>query len=160
MDFELPQEPEFHMGGGGLYGTAADYIRFTRMFLNDGTLDGARVLAPATVRLMAENQIGEIDVCLLETAIAPFSNDAEFFPGMRKKWGLGFMINTEAAPGGGRTAGSLAWAGLGNTYFWIDPASGVSGVVLAQLVPFADPAVLDLFAAFETAVYAETSPGR
>ena len=71
---------------------------------------------------------------------------------MVKKWGLGFMISTEAVPGG-RSAGSLAWAGLGNTYFWIDPAKGVAGVILMQLLPFADAKALALLDRFEKAVY-------
>ena len=86
-------------------------------------------------------------------AIPPYSNDAEFFPGMVKKWGLGFMINTQRVPGG-RSAGSLAWAGLGNTYFWIDPAKRVAGVILMQLVPFADAKAVAVFDKFEKAVYA------
>jgi methyl acetate hydrolase len=153
MEFELPQEPEFHMGGGGLYGTAGDYLKFQQMFLRGGRLNGTQVLKPETVRSMAQNHIGELDVRLLETAMPPYSNDAEFFPGMTKKWGLGFMINTAAMPGR-RNAGSLAWAGLGNTYFWIDPGADVAGVILTQLIPFADPKVLGLFEQFETAVYA------
>jgi CubicO group peptidase (beta-lactamase class C family) len=102
---------------------------------------------------MAQNAIGELNVQPLKTAIPASSNDAEFFPGMVKKWGLGFMISTEAVPGG-RSAGSLAWAGLGNTYFWIDPAKGVAGVILMQLLPFADAKALALFDRFEKAVYA------
>ncbi len=102
---------------------------------------------------MAQNAIGELNVQPLKTAVPASSNDAEFFPGMVKKWGLGFMISTEAVPGG-RNAGSLAWAGLGNTYFWIDPAQGVAGVILMQLLPFADAKALDLFDRFEKAVYA------
>jgi CubicO group peptidase (beta-lactamase class C family) len=66
--------------------------------------------------------------------------------------GLGFMISTAAVPGG-RTAGSLARAGLGNTYFWIDPPRGFAGVILMQLLPFADPKALSLFDGFENAVY-------
>jgi methyl acetate hydrolase len=153
IPFELPQQPEFYMGGGGLYGTAEDYLKFQRMFLHEGRLNGTQVLAPETVQLMTANHIGELDVCLLETAMPPYSHDAEFFPGMVKKWGLGFMINTQPVPAC-RNAGSLAWAGLGNTYFWIDPAEGAAGVILTQLIPFADPKVLQLFAQFETAVYA------
>lgn len=80
------------------------------------------------------------------------SNDAEFFPGILKKWSLGFMISTEAVPGG-RGAGSLAWAGLGNTYFWIDQAKGIGGVILMQLLPFADANALALFDRFEKTVY-------
>jgi len=153
MPFEIPQEPEFQMGGGGLYGTAADYLAFERLFLNEGRANGKPLLKPETVRMMSENQMGVLNVRLLKTAIAPYSNDAEFFPGMVKKWGLGFMISTERVPGG-RSAGSLAWAGLGNTYFWIDPAKRIAGVILMQLVPFADAKALDLFGKFERAVYA------
>jgi methyl acetate hydrolase len=151
--FEIPQEPEFEMGGGGLYSTAADYLAFQRVFLNQGRAGGGRVLKPETVALMAQNAIGELNVRMLKTAMPGSSNDAEFFPGMVKKWSLGFMISTEAVPGG-RSAGSLAWAGLGNTYFWIDPARGVAGVILTQLLPFADKKALALLDAFERTVYA------
>jgi methyl acetate hydrolase len=152
MAFEMEQEPEFEMGGGGLYGTAADYLAFARVFLTEGRAEGGQVLKPETVRLMAENAMGDLNVRALPAA-PPYSNEAEFFPGMVKKWGLGFMISTEAVPGG-RAAGSLAWAGLGNTYFWIDPAKGVAGVILMQLLPFADAKALTLFDAFEKVVYA------
>jgi CubicO group peptidase (beta-lactamase class C family) len=142
------------MGGGALYGTAADYLAFARVFLNEGrAADGRPVLKPQTVRLMSENAIGDLRVGLLRTAIPAYSNDAEFFPGMVKKWGLGFMISMAPVPGG-RGAGSLAWAGLGNTYFWIDQEKGVAGVILMQLIPFADPKALAVFADFEKAVYA------
>ena len=153
IEFGIPQEPEFQMGGGGLYGTAADYLAFQRVFLNQGRADGGQVLRPETVALMAQNAIGELNVRLLKTAVPASSNDAEFFPGMVKKWGLGFMISTEPVPGR-RSAGSLAWAGLGNTYFWIDPAADVAGVILMQLLPFADAKALALLDAFEQTVYA------
>jgi CubicO group peptidase (beta-lactamase class C family) len=153
MEFEVPQEPEFQMGGGGLYGTASDYLAFQRVILNGGRANGRSVLKPETVRLMTTNAIGDLNVQPLKTAIPPFSNDAEFFPGMAKKWSLGFMISTEPVPGG-RGAGSLAWAGLGNTYFWIDPGKGIAGVILMQLLPFADPKALALLDEFEKAVYA------
>jgi CubicO group peptidase (beta-lactamase class C family) len=153
MEFELPQEPEFEMGGGGLYGTAADYLKFATVFLSQGRAGSRQVLRRETVRLMAENAMGELNVRPLPAA-PPYSNEAEFFPGMVKKWGLGFMISTESVPGG-RDPGSLAWAGLGNTYFWIDPAKGVAGVILMQLIPFADAKALALLDGFERALYAE-----
>jgi CubicO group peptidase (beta-lactamase class C family) len=156
MEFALPEEPEFHMGGGGLYGTASDYLAFARIFLNEGRVDGGSVLKPETVRLMSENAMGDVNVQPLKTAVPDLSCDAEFFPGMVKKWGLGFMISTEAAPGG-RSAGSLAWAGLGNTYFWIDQRAGLAGVILMQLLPFADAKALELLNTFERAVYAALS---
>ena len=153
IDFEIPQEPEFYMGGGGLYSVGRDYLAFCRMILGRGSLDGKQVLKPETVALMARNNMGDLKVTKLVTVAAQSSNDAEFFPGMEKTWGLGFMISTEAVPRR-RSAGALTWAGLGNTYFWIDPASDVCGVILTQILPFADSKVLALYDAFETAVYA------
>jgi CubicO group peptidase (beta-lactamase class C family) len=152
IPFEIPQEPEFQMGGGGLYGTAGDYLAFQQVFLNQGRANGRQVLRPETVQAMSENAIGNLDVRLLKTAVPGYSHDAEFFPGMVKKWGLGFMISTAQVPGG-RSAGSLAWAGLGNTYFWIDPAKGIAAVILMQLIPFADPKALALLDGFEKAIY-------
>jgi CubicO group peptidase (beta-lactamase class C family) len=152
IPFELPQEPEFHMGGGGLYGTAHDYIRFIRMFLNKGTLEGNRVLKAETVALMAQNHIGDLNVGRLPAAIPQVTNDIDLYPDQDKKWGLGFMINTKRTAEG-RSAGSLAWAGLANTYYWIDPTRNVGGVILAQLFPFADKKVLDLFGSVERAIY-------
>jgi CubicO group peptidase (beta-lactamase class C family) len=156
IDFEIPQDPEFDMGGGGLYSSAPDYLKFVRMILARGELGGARVLAPETVDLMSRNHIGELSVTLLKTAMPARSNDAEFFPGVAKRWGLGFMINQERAPTG-RSAGGLTWAGLSNAYFWIDPVKGVGGVYLTQVFPFADHKSLGLFLAFETAVYRATA---
>ncbi|SDR52281.1 CubicO group peptidase, beta-lactamase class C family [Rhizobiales bacterium GAS113] len=154
IDFEVPQDPEFHMGGGGLYGTARDYIAFTRMLLNGGTLNGNRVLSPGTAKTMGENHIGDLKVLPMKTALPHLSNDVELYPEQEKKWGLSFLINTRTTADG-RSPGSLAWAGLANTYFWIDPTRKVSGVILAQLLPFADSTVLKLFGAFERGVYGE-----
>jgi CubicO group peptidase (beta-lactamase class C family) len=154
MEFEIPQQPEFFMGGGGLYGTGPDYIRFLRMILREGELDGVRVLRPETVREMTVNQIGDLMVGPLTTAIPGYSHDAEFFPGLPKKWSLGFMVNAEEAPTG-RSAGSLAWAGLGNSFYWIDVRRGIAGIVLTQIVPFGDGESLALLDGFERAILAE-----
>lgn len=151
--FEMEQNPEFHMGGGGLYGTAADYIKFTQMILNKGKGNGNQLLKPETVALMGQNNIGAIEVGKMVTALPPFTNDVDLFPGMSKKWGLSFLINTAKTPEG-RSPNSLFWAGLANTYFWIDPARNVSGVILMQLLPFADKICLDAFAGFERGIYA------
>lgn len=151
-DFEIPQEPEFEMGGGGLYSTAADYARFLRMILNRGELDGVRVLRAETVAQMSADQIPGLEVQPLRTQVPALSEDAEFFPGLSKGWGLSFMINRADAPTG-RPAGSLAWAGLSNCYYWIDPLNGIAGVFVSQLLPFADRLVLPRFLAFESAVY-------
>jgi methyl acetate hydrolase len=152
LGFETPQEPEFWMGGGGLYSTVEDYLRFTRMILRGGELDGNRVLAADTVAEMSRNQLGAVDVRPL-VSVHPFSNDAVFYPGTSVKWGLTFLINTEDTPEG-RSAGSLGWAGLANSYYWIDPTKNVTGVMATQLFPFLDVEAYALFQEFESAVYA------
>jgi methyl acetate hydrolase len=152
IPFELPQQPEFFMGGGGLYSTAADYMAFLRMILGRGTLNGAQVLKADTVATMAQNHLGELTVGWLRTTAPDLSNDANFFPDQPQKWGLSFLINTQKTAEG-RSPGSLAWAGLGNTYFWVDPRVGVAGVILMQMLPFADGKCLELFRAFERGVY-------
>ena len=153
LPFEMEQEPEFHMGGGGLYSTAGDYIKFCQMILNKGRGNGNQLLKPETVALMAQNSMGDLVVTKMVSAAAIYTNDVDLFPGMVKRWGLSFMINTALTPEG-RSPGSLFWAGLANTYFWIDPARDVAGVILMQLLPFADGPSLDAFAAFERGVYA------
>jgi methyl acetate hydrolase len=152
IEFALPENPEFLMGGGGLYGTARDYLAFTQMIVQGGSLGGAQLLKRETVDLMAQNHIAPLDIPSIKTAAPGLSNDVDLFPGMRKGWGLSFLINTQDAPTG-RSAGSLAWAGLANTYFWIDRAKRVSGVFLSQLLPFYDATAIDLFGKFETEVY-------
>ena len=151
IPFELEQDPEFHMGGGGLYGTAGDYIKFTQMILNKGRGNGNQVLKPETVAVMGQNHIGELVQTRMISAVAFATNDVDLFPGMVKKWGLSFLINTAKTPEG-RSPGSLAWAGLANTYFWIDPARNVAGVILMQVLPFVDKKCVEAFAGFERGV--------
>jgi methyl acetate hydrolase len=153
IPFELEQEPEFHMGGGGLYGIAADYIKFTQMILNKGRGNGNQLLKPETVAVMGQNHIGDLVVTKMTSAIPAYTNDVDLYPGMVKKWGLSFLITTAKTPEG-RSPGSLAWAGLANTYFWIDPARDVAGVILMQVLPFADGKCLEALAGFERGVYA------
>jgi CubicO group peptidase (beta-lactamase class C family) len=150
--FEMPQRPEFFMGGGALFSTPRDYIAFLQMLLNNGTFNGAQVLKPETVALMGQNHIGDLSVVTLKTIRPDLSNDANFFPGMEHKWGLSFDINTEPGPAG-RSPGSLCWAGLFNTYFWIDPSRRVTGTIMTQMLPFADAEVLKLYAQFESGLY-------
>jgi len=158
IPFELEQAPEFHMGGGGLYGTAGDYIRFTQMILNKGRGNGHQVLKPETVAMMGQNHIGELTMTKMTSAVAFATNDVDLYPDIVKKWGLSFLITTAATPEG-RSPGSLAWAGLANTYYWIDPARDVTGVILMQVLPFADGQCLEAFAGFERGVYAELDAG-
>ncbi len=152
-DFELPQAPEIHMGGHGLYSTALDDTKFIRMWLNDGQAsDGRSVLKAETVRMAERNGLGELKIKGLPGVIPSLSNDAEFFPGMPKSWALSFMINEQDAPTG-RPAGSLAWAGLANLFYWIDRRNGIGGFCATQILPFVDPASVGGYLEFEGAVY-------
>ena len=152
IDFELPSPPEVHMGGHGLYATVVDYMRFIRMWLNDGNGEHGRVLKPETVRMAEQNHLGDKKVTMLPGVIPSLSNDAEFFPGLSKSWALTFMVNDEQAPTG-RPAGALGWAGLANLFYWIDRRNGVGGFWATQILPFADPASFGGYMAFETAFY-------
>jgi methyl acetate hydrolase len=154
-DIEIPQNPEFHMGGGGLYSTAGDYLKFAQMILHGGTFNGAQILQPETVAVMSQNAMGDLVCNPMKTAVPAASNDVNFISGM--KWGLSFLINPEPLPTG-RSPGSLAWAGLANSYFWIDPKRQVAGVYATQLLPFFDQKAVQAFEAFETAVY-DALPG-
>lgn len=151
-EFKVLEGWEFEPGGGGLYSTASDYLRFMRMILDGGRGNGNQVLRPETVELMSRNATGALRVAMLPTQNPVLSRDAEFFAGTPKTWGLSFMINEETAPTG-RSAGSLAWAGLANTYFWIDPTRGIGGLIMMQILPFVDAKALALFYAYEKRVY-------
>jgi len=140
------------IGGGGLSSTAYDYLRFTRALLNGGELDGARILSAGTAALMGQNHIAAIGVPAQKTAIPERSDDFSFIADGRDKWGLGFLITADAVPGK-RSAGSLSWGGINNTYYWLDPARGITGVILMQFLPFADRKALALYDAFERGVY-------
>ncbi len=147
-----PPQREFWSGGGGLYSTARDYLVFVQMLLHQGSFNGATLLRPETVALMGQNQIGDINAGILKTANPERSNDVDFFPGNPCRWGLGYMINTQPGPNG-RSAGSLTWAGIFNTYYWIDPQKHVTGVILMQVLPFADTKSVALYGEFEKGVY-------
>ncbi|WP_207483971.1 serine hydrolase domain-containing protein [Arenibaculum pallidiluteum] len=159
MDFELPAKPEVHMGGHGLYGTVGDYMRFIRMWLNDGQGEHGRVLKAETVRMAEKNHLGNLKVRMLPGVIPSLSNDAEFFPGLSKSWSFTFMVNDEEAPTG-RPAGCLGWAGLANLFFHIDRGNGYGGFWATQILPFGDPISFGGYVDFETAFYASLRQAR
>jgi len=140
------------IGGGGLSSTAYDYLRFTRALLNGGELDGARILSASTVALMGQNHIGALGVPAQKTAIPERSDDFSFIADGRDQWGLAYLITADTVPGK-RSAGSLSWGGINNTYYWLDPTRGITGVILMQFLPFADRKALALYDAFERGVY-------
>ena len=152
LDFELPQEPEVHMGGHGLYATVGDYMKFIRMWLNDGRGEHGRVLKPETVAFAEKNGLGDKKIKMLPGVDPAASNDAEFFPGLSKSWALSFMVNDAEAPTG-RPAGALGWAGLANLFYWIDRRNGYGGFWATQILPFADPTSFGGYMKFETALY-------
>jgi len=149
IPFAMPPTHYFSMGGGGLYSTVGDYLKFMSSILGAGP----SILQPDSLAALCGVEHEGPDVGALRSAQAHMSNDFDPFPGAAKAWGLGFVSNPEPGPHG-RGAGSLAWAGLGNCYYWIDRDSGAAGIMCAQLLPFADPGALAAFAGFERAVYA------
>ena len=148
-----PIHPEFWSGGGALYSTGPDYLAFLRMLLGGGRIGSAQLLRPETVAQMGQNQVGDLAAGAMRTVMPERTNDFVLFPEGECRWGLAYMINTLPGPNG-RAAGSLSWAGIFNSYYWIDPQRCVAAVLLTQLLPFADPSALALYGAFERETYA------
>lgn len=157
IPFVFPQNPEFHSGGAGLYGTVRDYLRFMRMLLNKGALDGTKILLPSTVERMFRNSIGKLTVVPLKGC--GNSLELKFDDGVSKKWGLCYMINEEQLPSG-RSPGSQFWGGAANTFVWIDPSKEMAGIFATQALPFLNKPCFCAFTEFETAAYkvAVTTP--
>jgi methyl acetate hydrolase len=154
---EKPDVPKVFSGGGGIYSTAPDYLALLQALLNGGSLRQTSILRPETVALMSANQIGNLEAGILKTTNPALSNDVNFFPGARLRWGFGHMINIDPVPGG-RKAGSLTWAGLFNTYYWIDPAMRIAGVIMMQILPFADRQALGAYRQFEHGICRALGP--
>lgn len=154
----VPAAPEFWSGGGPLYSTPRDYLTFLQMLLHGGTVNGVKLLKPETVAEMHRNATGNIPCGVLKTEMPGVSNDVDLFPGAPLRWGLGYMLNVEAGPNG-RSAGTVSWGGLFNTYYWLDPARKVTGLIMTQVLPFADPRVLKLYGRFEASVYEALKTG-
>ena len=153
-DMQLPADPEVDMGGHGLYGSIGEYMKFIRMWLNDGAGPHGRVLNTETVEAAVRNGLqAHQTVTVLPGVIPSISNDAEFFPGLKKSWSYTFMVNDEDAPTG-RPAGALGWAGLPNLFYWIDRKNGFGGYWATQILPFGDPISFGAYMDFETAAYA------
>jgi CubicO group peptidase (beta-lactamase class C family) len=149
-----PQAPTDFNGGGGLSSTANDYVKFTRMLLHKGKGEGSvQILKPATIEAIFKNQIGGIRAGYMKTTQANVTADVDTHPGGIDKWGL---IGLLQGPGtkGIRPEGSTAWAGIYNTYFWVDPKKNIAGVIMMQYLPFFDPEAVGLLGDFERAVYA------
>ncbi len=151
-----PEDWEFHSGGAGLFGTARDYLRLLRMILRGGELDGVRILRADTVAAMAANQIGDRAGGRLDTSNPAITLPYDPLPGQVAGWSLLGAHNAAAVPGA-RHAGSASWAGVAGTLFWVDPEADLCGVLIAQLLPFGDPALRAVQLAFEHAAYADAA---
>jgi CubicO group peptidase (beta-lactamase class C family) len=140
-------------GDGGLFSTAADYAQFVRMLLNGGSLEGVKILSPQTVKQMGRNAIGALTIQTQPDAIPGRTRPFPIGAGL-DKFGLGFQI-TAADPKVARyrSPGSLAWGGIYNTHFWIDPKRQVGGIVLMQVLPFYDRACMRVVRGIEALVY-------
>jgi methyl acetate hydrolase len=153
-DIEILEDPELAFGGEGAYATAGDYVRFLRAVLRGGELDGARILRPETVDLMFTDHLEGAPLPeIMRSAIPELTNDVPALP-FRQGWGLGFHLLLEDIPGM-RRAGTGDWAGLFNSYYWVDRTSGITAAIFTQLLPFYDARMVDTLLQFEQAVYAE-----
>ena len=140
-------------GDGGLHSTAADYAKFIQLFLNKGRApNGVRLLSEASVALMGENHIGAIFV-EQQPAAQPALTEPFPLGAGHDKFGLGFEITGPHTDRFARSPGSMAWAGIFNTEFWIDPRRGIGGVLLMQYLPFYDGAAIETLQGFEHRVY-------
>ena len=146
---DLPATSEWDAAGHGSYGTIQDYGRFVQAWLNDG----AGVLAkPATAQMALQNQIGSIQQPdLMKSSVPELSNDVPGLP-VPQNWGLGFHLMQADLPGM-RSQGTGDWAGLFNSYYWIDRSKGIGGVLMTQVLPFFDMPVIETLMGFEMAVY-------
>jgi len=151
-ELRLPQPPEMDMGGHGLYATVGDYMKFIRMILNDGAGTDGRVLKAETVAQMACNGLGDLNSGAWVSSNPALANDGDFFPGLKKSWSYSFQVNDEPAPTG-RPAGQLSWAGLANSFYWIDRKNAIGGMWSTQILPFQDIGSYPGYLEFEAAVY-------
>jgi CubicO group peptidase (beta-lactamase class C family) len=140
-----------HNGDGGLAGTARDYAQFIRFMLNDGSLDGAQLMKPETVALMSQSGTGDVRVGLMDSTNNLLSEDFPVGAGV-DTYALGFQRTEQQIPGL-RSVGSLAWAGIFNTEFWIDPEKQIGGVLLMQYLPFYDADAIKVLQGFELRIY-------
>ncbi len=148
-----PNPPKSFNGGGGLLSTPEDYVKFMQMILLRGKGPGeTRILRGETVDLMVVNHVGALSAGKLKSVKSMYSSDMDMHPGHTDGFGYGFLINAEDYDGG-RSAGSLAWAGIDNTFFWIDPHQRICATIMMQFLPFCDADAVAVLRDFEHAVY-------
>ena len=150
---ELAPPSDFLSGGGGLHSTAADYLLFVRALMAGGQVGSRRILSRDSVAMMGANQIGDLTIRPVSSVIPQFATDGAIMPGALDKFGLGFALNSKSA-GTNRGVNTMSWAGIFNTFFWIDREKQIGAVVLSQSLPFLEPGPKKLLDDFDRAVYA------
>ena len=150
---DLPPAPDWWAGGHGLFGTAGAYARLLQALLRGGELDGARILSEASVDLMFTDSLNGVPMPAegIKSAVPELVNDVPPFP-LPESWGLGLHLVLADVPGM-RRAGTGDWAGIFNTYYWLDRSTGISGLLLTQVLPFFDDGVVGTLLGVEAAVY-------
>ena len=151
LGFDYADEPEFCQGGGDFYTTASDYAKLMRVLLSDGQAPAGTILTSASVDQLFQPLVPQFRIEEMKTVVPIISADIEFGAGDR--WGLGMIVNDQDVPGR-RRSGSGGWAGLWNTYFWVDRTSGIAGTLFMQYMPFCEPGAVQAFNAFERSAYA------
>jgi CubicO group peptidase (beta-lactamase class C family) len=141
-----------YSGGGGLSSTVKDYGRVLQMLLNSGSLDEKTLLKAETVNSMFQNNIGDIQPAALATLMPTLSNTADMSFGEKATFGLGLLLHTDGITGG-RKANTGSWAGLFNSYYWVDREAGTYGIFGTQVLPFYDGVAIETLLEFEQAVY-------
>lgn len=149
----LAKPVEFFSGGGGLFSTAPDYLKFVRALLAGGKLGEHRILSAESVAMMGTNQIGDSMLRPFSSVIPQFATDGAVLPGALDKFGLGFALNSKAVESR-RGANTMSWAGIFNTFFWIDREKQLGAVLMSQMLPGLDPGPMKLLEDFDRAVYA------
>ncbi|OAP64662.1 hypothetical protein AYL99_00634 [Fonsecaea erecta] len=161
-DAKHNENPRVWGGGGFIYSTMNDYAKLLAALLNQGTspTTGNSILKPETVQTMLfkdligpdvdKSGIGEVGASIPQASL-----EGSFLPSIppeKRGWSAGLLINTDDLPHG-RKAGSGAWAGLGNLYYWIDPTTGIAGMICTSILPFLNPTVMRLFDELERVAY-------
>ncbi|KIW29236.1 uncharacterized protein PV07_05061 [Cladophialophora immunda] len=161
-DAKHNESPVVWGGGGFLYSTMNDYAKLLAALLNNGTspTTGNSILKPETVQnLLFQDLLGpEVDrsgVGEVTASVPQASLEGSFLPSLpteKRGWSAGLLINHEDLPFG-RKSGSGAWAGLGNLYYWVDPTTGIAGMICTNILPFLNPTVMRLFDELERVAY-------